>query len=530
MSARLVFVRTLLVCAAGALCAPAARADKIDARLHDQAPAILAALKKADVNAVGVLRFRAERGKKTESFSVGPINDGMAARIENLLVIHADRTKPIGVLKDPSAAAAAAKLGAWYTNPPARRKLFEHEFPLAWGGTKSKPDAFLTGEVQCKGDMTKTTVVIEMFTAKEPTKLVKLVEFTVPTDRLILTDLGERFSVPRGTALRRSIDLDRFAIGEARRREGDQPDDKPDTKTDTGTKPTDPPPSGGLNVGGVTFQLLSGDESVAFRPSTSAEAKWEVTSPSQDKPVVMTLKNTTSKRVGVVLKVNETSTIFSQTEDSALCRKWVIEPGKEIKVQGFYQEDKTYAPFKVLVGDEAKQAIEQLGDKAGRIRVEVFDEAGSEDDVPLSISLPRRVPDAKFTAARRSLDALQTELMRQARVKVETKTEMVGGKVVKREIIVPDKEVRPGDFKAAIRRTDPDRQAVTHRPDRAREARSGSINPNTRRGRLCSSRATGWCWPSFWGSPRRVRPGPITSTPPSFARCGASTRSSPKTR
>lgn len=432
------------VCAlvAGALVAasaPTARADKIDAALHKQAPAILAALKKADVKTVGTLRFRADRGKRLDNFDVGPINDAMAARLESLLVIHADRDNPIAVLKDPGTVAAAAKLGPWYTSPAARRKLFEHEFPTAWGNKKAKADAFLSGEVRCTGDMTKTTVVVEMFTAADPTKMAKVIEFTVPTDRLILADLGERFRVaPRG-GVRRSIDADMLAIGEVRAREngdtlegegpgGGKPVPNPDVK----------PPADGLDVGGVTYRLFAGDQPVAFRPATSASAKWEVVSPAADQAVTMRLKNTTAKRVGVVLKVNEVNTIFMQTEDAALCRKWVIEPGKEITLKGFYREDKQVAPFKVLVGDEAKAMIDQLGEKAGRIRVEVFEEAAAEADAaPADRGLPRRIPEAKLAASRRSLDSLSTALRTPA-WKTVTKTETVNGKALKREIIVPD--------------------------------------------------------------------------------------------
>lgn len=424
------FARCFLVCAAGALLSAPARADKIDAKLHEQAPAILAALKKADVKAVGVLRFRAERGKKAEGFDVGPINDGLAARVENLLVIHADRADPIGVLRDPNAVAAAARLGGWYTTPAVRKRLFETEYPLAWGSTRARPDAFLTGVVRCKDDMTRTTVAVEMFTAKEPSKFVRLTEFTVPTDRLILTDLGVRFSVPRGAGIKRGgDDEDRFVIGEVRKREDD---------ASGGGNP--PPPAAGLDVGGVTYRLRAGGESVPFRATGSAGEGWEATSPAPGTAVTMTLKNTTDRRVGVVLKVNEVSTIFSQTEDSALCRKWVIEPGKEIQLKGFYQEDRQYAPFKVLAGDEARAAAEQLGDKAGRVRVEVFDEGEGGAFAPLSVSLPRRIPEAKIGAARRSLDTLRPGLLAASRAKVETRTETVNGKAIKREIIVPDKD------------------------------------------------------------------------------------------
>jgi hypothetical protein len=440
-------VRYLLVCVAAVCVAAPARADKIDAKLHEQAPAILASLKKAELKNVGVLRFRAEIGKRAESFDIGPINDGLAARIENLLVIHADRMNTIGVLRDPNTAAASARLGGWYTSADVRRKLFEQEYPLAWGTKKARPDAFLTGVVRCKGDMTTTTVVVEMFTAKEPTRFVPLVEFSVPTDRLILADLGVRFSVPRQPGIRRGADdMDRFVIGEVRRRE------------ETGSNGDIPRPTDAVDVGGVTYRLRVNSETVSFRSTGSAGAAWEMTSPSPDKVITMTLKNTTPKRVGVVLKINEVSTIFYQTEDSALCRKWIVDSGKEIQLKGFYQEDNRYAPFKVIVGEEAKTFALQQGDKAGLIRIEVFDEVVEEEGAfsPLTMSLPRRIPEARLKAARESLDTLRPGLLASARAKIETRTEILNGKAIKREIVVPDKdalkpspEVKEVEFKAA---------------------------------------------------------------------------------
>ncbi len=460
----------LSACVAAAATAGSARADRIDAKLNEHAPVVLDALRKQGVKNVGVLRFRVERGKRPESFSAGPINDGLAARLENALVIHADRASPVGVIRDPNHVAAINKVGAWYTHPADRAKLFAAAYPLAWGTAKVKADAFLTGEVRCSGDMLKTTVVIEMFTAADPTKVVKIDEFTIETDRLVLADLGHRFNVAkRGGALRRGIDGDRFAIGEARRRDGESSSSDDgggtppggSTGPDTGNLDLPAPPSLG-DIGGVAFQLLSGDEPVAVRPSASASAKWEVTSPAAGSVVVIALKNNSPQKLGVVLKLNEMSTIFQETQDSATCRKWVLAPNQEIKVKGFYQEGGKYAPFKVLVGDEARDYVAQneLGDKAGRIRVEVFAEApadGGEAGVPRSVSLPRRLPEtAKSEAARRDLSSLQDALMKTAKLSRQVKTVTVGGKALKREIIVPDAAgavdggaVKEVDFKAA---------------------------------------------------------------------------------
>jgi hypothetical protein len=459
-----------------ALAGPA-RADRIDARLHEHAPKMTQALRQHGVQNVGVLRFRAERGKRPEGFNLGPINDGLAARVENLLVIHADRSEPIGVIRDAGREAAARKVGAWFTSPAERKKLFAHTYPLAWGKTSVKPDGFLTGEVRCTGDMLRTTVVVELFTASNPNKLIPVAEFTVPTDRLTLVDLGLRFNVAkRSKGLARSADVDRFAIGEARRRDASDLPIEPDPGTGGGgsnnsgnsnnsSGGSDNTGGGGdstldgsiPDIGGVSFRVTAGDAQCPIQPSPGGSTPWQVVSPEAGKAVAFVMKNNSSEARGVVLKVNEVSTIFEQQEDSSLCRKWVIKPGATVTVRGFYLEGKQFAPFKVLVGDEAKAMAEQLGDKAGKIRVEVFaGQGGGDEDEDADVSLPRRLPATRSVAASRSLETLQKTLMRSARVTRVADPKPAKGNGVKRELIVPDKEalqpspdLKEVDFKAA---------------------------------------------------------------------------------
>jgi hypothetical protein len=88
--------------------------------------------------------------------------------------------------------------------------------------------------------------------------------------------------------------------------------------------------------------------------------------------------------------------------------------------------------FAVLVGDEAKQAIAQLGDKAGLIEVDVFEEAeaapGGADEMQISARGLRPRDEHK---ARASYASLRKALLKSAGLKTTT--------VAKREVIVPDK-------------------------------------------------------------------------------------------
>ncbi len=446
--------RPVLIAALLCLTTQPVRADRIDAKLNDHAPAIVEALRKHKLKTVGVLRFRAERGKKPESFAVGPINDGLAARLEHLLIIHNDTGDPLGVLLDPNMQAVEKKIGDWFGKPAERQSLFSHEYRLAWSTSTAKPEAFLTGCVRCSDDLKKTTVALELFRADDPKTLHALAEFTVDTDRLILADLGFRFDVagkePEDRCVPIAEELDRFAIGEVREREKEKPvTTDPPSVTPPGGKPQD-----SLTVGGVIVTIKAGGEAVPVRPAADPSA-WQMTSPAPGKPVVVTLKNTTDSRQGVVLKLNGISTIFEQVEDLAMCRKWVLKPGAEITIRGFYLESKQVAPFKILVGEEAKAAAEQFKDKAGRIEVGVFAEQSDRDESKLAVSLPRRLSAARAIAIRKDLPTLQAALMKSAKLKRTTVTEVVNGTALKREIIVADKDaLEPGlvkevDFRAA---------------------------------------------------------------------------------
>lgn len=439
------FARWILAAVLAVLATAPVRADRIDAKLNDSARAILEGIRKHKVKTIGVLRFRADRGKKTESFAVGPINDGLAARVEHLLIIHNDSTD-LGVLLDPNTQAATKKIGNWFDLLTERKSLFDLDYRLAWAETLTKPDAFLTGIVRCSDDLKKTTVVLELFKASEPQTFHSVAEFTVDTDRLILSELGYSFDVEKKEPVEKcvplAVELDRLAVNDVRERE----------RALVAPEPVKPQDS--ITVGGVVVTMKISGGVVPVRP-LAGSTSWQVTSPEVGKPVVFTLKNTTDSRRGVVLKLNGVSTIFEQVEDHAQCRKWVIKSGVEITIKGYYLESKQFAPFKILVGDEAKAAADQFKDKAGRIEIAVFAEQHEDDHSELAMSLPRRISPARSDLIRKDLPTLQEALLKSANLKRTTVTEAVNGVGVKREIIVANKDkLEPGmvkevDFRAS---------------------------------------------------------------------------------
>ena len=105
-----------------------------------------------------------------------------------------------------------------------------------------------------------------------------------------------------------------------------------------------------------------------------------------------------------MLKLNGISVLMEQKDDAINCRKIIIEPGKPAKVVGFYTEDGSGAvkmsPFKILVGDAAKAKVEELGEKAKEIAIDVFQTGDKpvEEDITVSTRGMKK-PDEKSARA-----------------------------------------------------------------------------------------------------------------------------------
>jgi hypothetical protein len=196
-------------------------------------------------------------------------------------------------------------------------------------------------------------------------------------------------------------------------------------------------------VGNLEFRLLSAGQAVPIKAADSDNKQLQVECPDPSKPVFFRIENKGDKRLGIDLKLNGTSLLLRQKEASEACRLWVLEPGKAYELKGYYDEatEKNVSPFAILIGDAAKQAREQLGDRAGEIMINIFDEAPVVQVTPAPSDMLisrgagiRGIKGKSDKTARNDLHSLQSTLMRGAMVKRVVKNE--GGK--KRELIVED--------------------------------------------------------------------------------------------
>jgi hypothetical protein len=419
------------------LWAGAARADHLDDRLNAQAPKVIEALRKQGVKNVGVLRFRVKEGERPETFSAGPLNGNLAVRLENVLVMHAgtDDRDALGVIHNAGSEAVQHKLGRWYGSEAEQRKLFGLDYPMAWGSKKIKADAFLTGVVKVSADYKHGTVVLEELRA--PGKLDKLLEFPFDGDPALLLDLGKSYSLSRrslgnGRSALRTRDL----VFEAVKKRDDSP----------GTSGGDQPAVGddSITVGGVEFQLLSGDQAVKIKAKDTANnaGGYQLESPESGKEIVFKITNKTEKPLGVDVKLNGQSLYLEQTDDPANCRVWVLKPEDKYRsysLKGYYLqngegEKLQIKPFKVLVGEEAQKWRDdnsgQLADRIGTIAISVFEEGDQSTGGDMLVSA-RGLKKQQEKAARVDRATLQRSLMTAGHLKRDA---------VKRELIVADNE------------------------------------------------------------------------------------------
>lgn len=443
-----------------ALVSPAlSRADTIDVHLAKEMPQVVKYLKSHGYKNVGVLRFRAQKGtEKGARFDMGEINGNMADRLENLLVMNAGQEKKpeapaFGIIHDAGAVAGQRKVGSWYTNPAERAKLFTGSYPLAWGKTMVKADAFLTGKVSLSKDLKKTTVKVECLDGKTK-KIVKVTEFVCDTDRQVVRDCNLPYTLTRAQrqVVSRSIikaskiksrDGQQQALQQAQQIQDDFILQQADRQQQQPTTPQNPPgtqdgPPTTQQAGGISLKITANGTEITPPVSQSQVGDYTMPCPPRGSDIVFSLTNTSSKELAVYLKVGGVSTIGEQTDPPEMARKWVIPPGKTYNVKGYYVGDMfdSLKKFAVKSREEARQTNPQLDDSIDKVEMIVYE---SNEGDPMTISRgvnARGLRRGVATRARSSFGMLKTSLLKEGRFKKVRGRD--GG-----EVIVPDEGGMP---------------------------------------------------------------------------------------
>jgi hypothetical protein len=441
-----------LALALAAAAAPAARADNLDDRLLKATPGIVRQLEGEHKN-VGVLHFRVEKGKNVgakAAFSIGTIAESLAERVENALVLCDKDT--LNVIHDASATAAAAKVGAWYRSPGERPKLFKPHYPLAWGTQKVEADAFLTGVVKVPDGLDKVTVAIELLAKGSPGQLKQIAEFEVPTDRSLLRDLGQTFSVAKRDVnipaeAKKDPAKARAAIAHAR---------NVSAVANARKRDLEPPDAAttSLDVFGLEFQVRYDGQAQAIRgdPASSGEMQVNPVNAGQRVELVIVPRADLTERRAVVIRVNGKSTFQMEEAEGTQCQKWLIDPDPERKptiYRGFYSDatDKNVSPFKVLTEEESSARAAEFGGKVGLIEVEVFGTGKKPEEAdPLTISMRGVSKRSLETHKPKDRGDLQARILRGAGLKKLPPLDSIQ----KRGIITGDGEA-PALFEPIVR-------------------------------------------------------------------------------
>jgi hypothetical protein len=403
------------LCALLSLAAPSF-AGSMDEALKDEADKIFTAVKKAKYKNVGVLNFKVQQGSKDATYHAGELNKLMALRVGNMLILGNSLKNPIGII--PNAAEQAAKLdrkATWRTDAD-RAKLFANEYTRPWKEEgkpdRVKVDAFLTGEVVVSKDFKKSTVTIYLFD-KNDTSLRKVTSFDHDTDRGTLTEMDISFKVEKKNLKKNTPkDLDLAAAQSASDING------PDGGGGGTTKPNNnkPPYTTFLD-----FKVFYNDMLQPIEPSVNP-SKWKMPTPGEaGQKVHFIVTNKSDKRIAVVILVNGINTLEDeQGRNIEQYSRWVLEPGKEYGIYGFYPPGgKKCDQFITKKLEEAQQGNDFLSSEVFKIQLEVFADVGSgQDPTPPSVNLR-----GSANGQTASLDSLKNKLMGMSNV---TRANLIG--------------------------------------------------------------------------------------------------------
>ncbi len=372
--------------------AGAAEAPSLERGLVGQAPALIEHFKANDYKNVGVLKFLVAReGAKSFSDNVGTLNLMMARRLEVALVLANEPKRPIGIIRNASAVAARTK-GANHRTPLGRKKLFGADYPLAWGKTEVKADAFVTGTAQISKDLRKLTVSLYIFDKRKNASEQVGEDFEVRNDAGKLAEMNESFAL-RGL----------FDDGEAVKTAAQVNQKKAQHPLADGTPP-------------VHLTVLYGGKPVRVE---YRDGKAFLPEPKEGQKVAFLLGRDNSKaRYGAVLKVNGENTIDHERQPDFHCRRWVLDVGtKPFLIKGYQVDDKTAEEFRGLSPSESKAREMNYGADVGTISLTVFRERQKEEVFdPLEVKEQKRarvVAKAQLPE-KASYKALKAELMAEA--------------------------------------------------------------------------------------------------------------------
>lgn len=347
-----------------------ARADRLDDAILQQVPEVIKKCKDKGYKNVGVLKFLYQRVQSAARYHGVAICSNMPQRVENAIALKLSTAAPEFLLLTEASETAAKELeGANYRTATDRRQLLDLRYSAAWGdAVKIKPDAFIVGKVISSDDLRKVTVTLEAFDRES---MYEIVEFEVQTDRFVLPDLGQGFSLTRG-GRKGTSDVAIFTAVE----EDTAYSEKIGSEKINNEKiKTNIAPSAGKFPVALTVYYDNKPQEMTVEHGSYGSNNKVLPEPRTGMNLTFGLKNMTDKPLAVVLLVNGVNTLYEQEGNPKDLNKWVLEPGREYRVKGFHQQgNEKYSQITTLTEKESKEQYSDLGGQqfAGLVHLHVF--------------------------------------------------------------------------------------------------------------------------------------------------------------
>ena len=400
-------------------------AQSITQGMQEQIPSIISFLNEKNLKNVGVLKFRVRKaGEQEVSDSVGPINSLLADRLELGLILANpfDESKQLRIIEGASDQVAKIA-GANHLEDEGRKKLFGHEYSVAWGDEVVKPDAFITGGVVINDDNVSARVVL-LYVSKDGGDAQQLGRvFSAQLDAQSLSESGQSFT------LRGIFDHGKTSTSfKAAQKEKQEAVRTQVTKVIR--QKANFPLFDAASPMRLEIQYDGQNVPIEIR---DGEAFVREPREGQNVELVLIRNSSTKGRLGVVLKVNGENTLYRSTVRDFDGPKWIFSPHhKKSIVKGYQIDQNRIEKFKILSDQESKRRAMNYGRNVGQIQLTVFPELTGLD--PSEFILDEEEEDlvAMFRGAHpksqpKNLGALKHQIRLAGKNGSQTRGLIVGG-------------------------------------------------------------------------------------------------------
>lgn len=343
------------------------RADAIDVALTDNARRLVLSLHERQYRNVAVLPFRVQAAGERLSFHTGLINHNLPERVGNAIILGMRSGEPlIGLCTDPISVIEAELGTSGYRTAEQRSSLFRSTFPVITGGRK-RIDAFLTGKVILDHLREEVRVEIEAFDSINPEIIEHLCAFTCALDDFVLADASIGFTHRNGRrVLTRALSADDIVSGESA-----SPSRRKQAVARTVSSRSTNSSGSQSPLSMIDFKIMYDGVPVAIRSSKGA---FEADDPKPGQNVTFEIRNQLQEKIGVVVTVNGTSTLYAEKGQPSQMTRWVLEPDKTYRIKGFHKKDgQSYIPIVGMGEEESRKRFSDFGGRnAGLVHVHIF--------------------------------------------------------------------------------------------------------------------------------------------------------------